>query len=332
MAMAMGTASFGADANASPWSVRSIAVAAPSSDELLQQSIDAYDAGKYRDAAELADASYRALPLEGRASPYGENVVFQATTAYREAWLIEDDATLLQAGSDLLQQHVDDYTEHGRHPAPSNVTQELVRWERMTERCRQPEGREADISAPLVATADGPISVETERPRLRAGQAAVVGGAGLALGAGLLSAFVFGLGPANDPPTGAFSVRISTAHLVPAIPMALVGGIVGALGTHALVDRPYIAAPQKLGIALTVVGGLGVATGVALLAAGAAAWPRTDDDAEFDLVAGKRSVDLRSAGLAVSLSSLGVLGPGIGALIAARARRKRGRSGARSKR
>ncbi len=314
----------GRAAQASVWQGSWSAPNEQSPESLLEQALGAYDEGRYRQAGDLAAAAYAGLPLNSRTSPYGETVVFQATGAYREAWLIEGDPELLAAAQRLLHQHADDYDAKGKRTAPSTVTQELVRWERLVERCRQPE--QDTTEGPSVAPSPAGLpTTEQERPRLRAGEAAVVGGAALTLGAGLLSAFVFGVGIAGDPSDGEFEATASPGHLAPAIPMALIGGVIGALGTHALVDRQRVHKRFALGIGLTTAGALGVITGAAVASAGAASWP-AGRGADFDIVRAERSVDMRSAGLAVALASLGVLGPGIGALISHRARRpgKRG--------
>ena len=69
-----------------------------------------------------------------------------------------------------------------------------------------------------------------------------------------------------------------------------------------------------MGIALTAVGAAGAVLGAALLGVGARYWPQPNDDGLTVLGRANLSVNLQSVGLAVMLGSLGILGPGIGAL------------------
>lgn len=296
---------------ASPWSVpravtAGLAAQEPSPEQLLEQAQVALDQGRYRDSADRAAQAYAALPLANRASGYGENAVLQATAAYREAWLREDDAQALLAGRRLLQAHVDDYAAHGEGEPPAAVLDEMRRWQRLEQLCQSgPVELEAPIG-PVVPPAD------TEQPLRIAAYTTVAAGAALSLGAAVLSSFVFGYG-SSSAADGTFERRISAGHLGPAIPLAVAGGVVGGLGMHVLVARGKV--PRRtLGIAATVIGGLGVVIGAALMGTGAGYWPDPSDDGLT--VAGRRdlSVNLQSAGLAVLLGSLGVLGPGIGAL------------------
>lgn len=298
-------------AEASPWSVpRAVAVGVavqdPSPEQLLEQAQVAFDQGRYRESADRAAQAYGALPLANRASAYGENAVLQATAAYREAWLRQDDAQALRAGRGLLQAHVDDYAAHGEGEPPAAMLDELRRWERLELLCRSGP---VEVDAPV-----GPVTppVDREQPLRIAAYTTVAAGATLSVGAAVLSSFVFGYGPSSAA-DGTFEPRISAGHLGPAIPLAVAGGVVGGLGMHVLVARGKV--PRRtLGIAATVVGGVGVAIGAALMGTGAGYWPDPGDDGLT--VAGRRdlSVNLQSAGLAVLLGSLGVLGPGIGAL------------------
>ncbi len=300
---------------ASPYS-SPVWAAAESPEALLDKAQRAFDDGRFAEAAELAASAYAALPLKARASLYGENAVFQATNAYREAWLAQGDEAALVAARDLLQRHVDDYDERSKGKAPGNVTQELRRFDLLLERCRQPDPQLEPVAAtvepePAPRPAEAPATL---RPVRRAAGAALGATATLSLGAGLLSAFVFGYGPANDQPDADLVQRRSVGHLLPAIPLGIAGGIVGGLATHALTDAGQIEKRERVGIALTVAGSVGVLAGSILLGAGAAYWPSPGTDRDTMIGRANLSVDLQSIGLAGALASLGVLGPGIGVL------------------
>ncbi|MCA9655057.1 MAG: hypothetical protein H6712_02545 [Myxococcales bacterium] len=300
---------------ASPWSVPGIVAAAaePSPEALLEQAQRALDEGRFRESGDRAAEAYAALPLANRASPYGENAVLQASSAYREAWVRDGDDEALEAALFLLQQHVDDYATHGEREAPAHVIDELLRWERLQERCR------ATDSAPEVSAPEAPVPAPTpssdarERILRRTTVTTLVGGAALSLGAAVLSAYVFGYGPATDPPDGTLERRTSVGHLAPAIPLGLAGAAVSGLGVHALVATGRTKR-RPVGIALTAVGAAGAVLGAALLGAGARYWPQPNDDGLTVIGRANLSVNLQSVGLAVMLGSLGILGPGIGAL------------------
>lgn len=303
-------------AAASPWSVPGVVAAAaePSPEALLVQAQRALDEGRYRDSGDRAAEAYAALPLPNRASAYGENAVLQAASAYREAWVREGDDAALLAARALLQRHVDDYAEQGERDPPVHVLEELLRWERLEAQCMAQE-TEDEVPIPVVPSATGsmPVPQTDDKPLRRATVATLVGGATLSLGAAVLSAYVFGYGPATDPPDGTFVRETSVGHLIPAIPLSLAGAAVGGLGTHTLVATGR-ARRRPLGIATTVVGGVGVVLGTALMISGSSYWPGPDDDGLTVVGRANLSVNLSSVGLGVLLGSLGVLGPGVGAL------------------
>ena len=312
--LVLGLAAVPQPAMASPWVVPGVVTAAaePSPEALLEKAQRALDEGRYRDSGDRAAEAYAALPLPNRASAYGENAVLQAASAYREAWVREGDDEALQAARALLQRHVDDYAEHGEGEPPVHVLEELLRWERLEAQCMSASTDE--VPAPVVpVTSPSPARQGDARALRRATIATLVGGATLSLGAAVLSAYVFGYRPAADPPDGTFEREVSVGHLVPAIPLSLAGAAVGGLGTHTLVASGRVRR-RPLGIAATAVGGVGVVLGTALMATGGAYWPGPDDAGLTVVGRANLSVNLSSVGLAVLLGSLGVLGPGVGAL------------------
>lgn len=307
-------------AAASPWVVPSVVAraTAPSPEALLEKAQRALDAGRFRESGDRAADAYGALPLPERASAYGENAVLQASAAYREAWLRDGDDEALAVARALLQRHVDDYAEHGEKDPPVHVLEELLRWERLEQRCLTPQP-DAPPPPTMVDARSAPAAMD--RTARRAAITTMVGGAALSLGAVALSAYVFGYGPATDPPDGTLERRTSVGHLIPAVPLGLAGGAVGGLGMHSLVEAGVVKHRRRVGLATTVVGGVGVVLGAVLLGTGSIYWPEPDDTGLTVVGRANLSVNLQSAGLAVLLGSLGVLGPGMGALLTPEPRR-----------
>lgn len=311
-------------ASASPWSVAWVAPAEDSPESLLEQAQRAYDEGRYLESGELAAGAYDALPLANRASPYGENAVFQATNAYREAWLRQGDPSALAAGVELLRRHVADYDERGRRKAPSTVRQELERMELLEMRCKhEPTASEAEIDPTDLPDAESPTAGGAMPARaLRRGTAAAFAGDAVAsVGAVLLSLYVFGYQPIEGPPDGDLEQVRSVGHLLPALPLGIGAGVVGGLGMHALVDGGDMPSERrrKLGIGLTVAGAASLLAGAVVLGAGAAFWPAPENGLS-NVQRANWSVNLQGMGLATMLGSLGILGPGIGALATRRRR------------
>ncbi len=320
LALALVGASLARPASASVWSVPGV-LGAPSRDSpesLLEQAQQAYDDGRYRESGDLATAAYGALPLDNRASPYGENAVFAATNAYRESWLREGDAAVLEAAAELLRRHIGDYDERGRRSAPSTVKQELERMELLLARCRPEPGPDAEGVEPPPVAVDVDPEPSTKstptRPLRRAAAAAFTGDAALSLGAGMLSLYVFGYQPSAASPDILEQVR-SVGHLVPALPLSVGAAVVGGLGMHAFIDGGGVSVERrrKIGVGLTVAGAATLLAGAVLLSTGAAFWPAPENGVTSESRA-NWSVNLQSVGLAITLGSLGIVGPGIAAL------------------
>ncbi|MCA9711413.1 MAG: hypothetical protein KDK70_36585 [Myxococcales bacterium] len=311
LALALGGAPLARPAVASPWSSAWRAPAKDSPESLLERAQLAFDDGRYQESGDLAAAAYAALPLSDRASAYGENAVFQATNAYREAWLRSGALEPLVAGRELLQRHVGDYATRGRREAPASVRQELERMQLLEARAREPEPIEP---APRAKVEPDPPRPGLARPLRRGTAAAFVGDAALSLGSVLLSAFVFGYEPSASGSDVLVQVR-SPSHAGIAVPLAVAGGVVGGLGMHALIDGGALPRrrKQKVGIGLTVASAAVLVAGGVLLGTGAAFWPAPENGVT-SVSRANLSVNLQSIGLATMLGSLGLLGPGIGAL------------------
>jgi len=166
-----------------------------------------------------------------------------------------------------------------------------------------------------------PVAPSTPDRALRRSSAAVfTGDAALSLGAVLLSLYVFGYQSVEGSVDELEQTR-SVGHFIPTIPLGVAAGVVGGLGMHAMVDGGGVSDERrrKIGVGLTVAGAATLLAGAVLMGTGAAFWPAAENGVT-DRPRANGSVNLQGLGLGTMLGSLGLLGPGIGALATRRRR------------